>query len=312
VSRCEKSRSVVADPRGAASSRCSKTPLPMPKGHRSSGPTAPLMRIAVGASPASPGSSPVHGSPAHNEIHDAPLQHRSVDGRGAIRQYLYSFTALSDHSWRCERIEILPDGASAIYGSDAVAGVVNFIMRPDYHGQETTLRAGKHPRRCASVGSAQSFGAPWASGGALVEHESLQRHAVATTDRDFSQRDTTDPLYVLEIWCPGQQKQSAYAQQARAEPTHPRCLATVTMSEEGRLPRSGMHCRTAPAECLSVLPSIPGSSELHSGVNTKLTQRLALPTNRKFQPQSTRLGANNHGRNLNCQTKSTRSLGSRG
>jgi iron complex outermembrane recepter protein len=33
-----------------------------------------------------------------------------------------------------ERVEILKDGASAIYGSDAVAGVVNFILRSDYVG----------------------------------------------------------------------------------------------------------------------------------------------------------------------------------
>lgn len=33
-----------------------------------------------------------------------------------------------------ERIEILKDGASALYGADAVAGVVNLITRKDYHG----------------------------------------------------------------------------------------------------------------------------------------------------------------------------------
>ncbi|HEY6354205.1 MAG TPA: TonB-dependent receptor, partial [Burkholderiaceae bacterium] len=35
-----------------------------------------------------------------------------------------------------ERVEILKDGASAIYGSDAIAGVVNFILRSDYKGFE--------------------------------------------------------------------------------------------------------------------------------------------------------------------------------
>ena len=37
-----------------------------------------------------------------------------------------------------ERVEILKDGASAIYGTDAVAGVVNFILRKDYKGFEIT------------------------------------------------------------------------------------------------------------------------------------------------------------------------------
>ncbi len=35
-----------------------------------------------------------------------------------------------------ERIEILKDGASAVYGSDAIAGVVNFILRKDFRGAE--------------------------------------------------------------------------------------------------------------------------------------------------------------------------------
>src|SRR5690349_8560208 len=37
-----------------------------------------------------------------------------------------------------ERVEVLRDGASAIYGSDAIAGVVNFILRKDYRGGEAT------------------------------------------------------------------------------------------------------------------------------------------------------------------------------
>jgi iron complex outermembrane receptor protein len=41
-----------------------------------------------------------------------------------------------------ERVEVLKDGASAIYGSDAVAGVVNFILRRDYNGGELALDAG--------------------------------------------------------------------------------------------------------------------------------------------------------------------------
>jgi iron complex outermembrane receptor protein len=41
-----------------------------------------------------------------------------------------------------ERVEILKDGASAIYGSDAIAGVVNFILRSDYQGAEVSAYAG--------------------------------------------------------------------------------------------------------------------------------------------------------------------------
>jgi iron complex outermembrane recepter protein len=37
-----------------------------------------------------------------------------------------------------DRVEILKDGASAIYGTDAIAGVVNFILRKDFQGVEVT------------------------------------------------------------------------------------------------------------------------------------------------------------------------------
>lgn len=42
-----------------------------------------------------------------------------------------------------ERIEILSDGASAIYGSDAIGGVINVITRRDYNGFEMTLGEGR-------------------------------------------------------------------------------------------------------------------------------------------------------------------------
>ena len=41
-----------------------------------------------------------------------------------------------------ERIEILKDGASAVYGSDAIAGVVNFILRKNFQGAEVTATGG--------------------------------------------------------------------------------------------------------------------------------------------------------------------------
>ncbi|ADM08692.1 hypothetical protein PB2503_03077 [Parvularcula bermudensis HTCC2503] len=45
-----------------------------------------------------------------------------------------------------ERIEILKDGASALYGSDAVAGVVNFITRENYDGVLGSVNYLAHPQ----------------------------------------------------------------------------------------------------------------------------------------------------------------------
>ncbi len=41
-----------------------------------------------------------------------------------------------------KRVDILKDGASATYGSDAIAGVINIIMKDDYDGAEVTARHG--------------------------------------------------------------------------------------------------------------------------------------------------------------------------
>ncbi|SDQ54250.1 TonB-dependent receptor [Pseudoxanthomonas sp. CF125] len=42
-----------------------------------------------------------------------------------------------------ERIEILSDGASAVYGSDAIGGVVNIILRKDFNGAELRIGTGQ-------------------------------------------------------------------------------------------------------------------------------------------------------------------------
>ena len=56
-----------------------------------------------------------------------------------------------------ERVEILKDGASAIYGSDAIAGVVNFILKSDFQGLEVNALAGVPTR--SGGGTTESFSA---------------------------------------------------------------------------------------------------------------------------------------------------------
>ncbi|HEY1436357.1 MAG TPA: TonB-dependent receptor [Casimicrobiaceae bacterium] len=54
-----------------------------------------------------------------------------------------------------ERVEVLKDGASAIYGSDAIGGVINFIMRQDYQGADVTLSYGAPTSGPGNHGSQQ-------------------------------------------------------------------------------------------------------------------------------------------------------------
>ncbi len=57
-------------------------------------------------------------------------------------QTVFDLNSIPDSA--IERIEILKDGGSAIYGSDAVAGVVNVKLRRDFQGVETSVQAGNY------------------------------------------------------------------------------------------------------------------------------------------------------------------------
>lgn len=58
-----------------------------------------------------------------------------------------------------ERIEILSDGASAIYGADALAGVINIITRKDFNGAELTIGRGFSKRGGDTEEASALFGA---------------------------------------------------------------------------------------------------------------------------------------------------------
>lgn len=86
-----------------------------------------------------------------------------------------------------ERVEVLTDGASAIYGSDAIGGVVNFILRDDYEGAETRLRYGSDGRGdTSSVLFGQSLGNSRDDGNALLTYEYYDSGNLANRDRDFT------------------------------------------------------------------------------------------------------------------------------
>lgn len=82
------------------------------------------------------------------------------------------------------RIEILADGASAIYGADAVAGVVNVILREDYEGAETRVRYGSVTQGSMDeVTVGQTFGTRWATGNILLSYEFYDRDALPASER---------------------------------------------------------------------------------------------------------------------------------
>ena len=87
-----------------------------------------------------------------------------------------------------ERLEVVVDGASAIYGSDAVAGVVNIITRKNWNGAETQLRYGSGDGTDQKIVS-QNFGYTWESGSVFGAYEHNERDSLAAADRDFASTD---------------------------------------------------------------------------------------------------------------------------
>lgn len=67
-----------------------------------------------------------------------------------------------------ERVEVLLDGASAIYGSDAIGGVINFILKKDYVGAITKVRYEDSVNNADNYTLTQTLGYSWDSGSVLA------------------------------------------------------------------------------------------------------------------------------------------------
>lgn len=86
-----------------------------------------------------------------------------------------------------ERVEVLTDGASAVYGADAVAGVVNIILRKSFNGAETSLRYGTVTEgSLAERQASQTIGRSWSTGSAVVVGEYYYRDSLSARERDFA------------------------------------------------------------------------------------------------------------------------------
>jgi iron complex outermembrane recepter protein len=95
-----------------------------------------------------------------------------------------------------ERIDILTDGASALYGSDAIGGVVNIVLSKDFNGAETTLHYGDGSGG-DELGVTQMLGTSWGSGRILAtaqytKNESLTFRDIGIRSLDFRGRGGGD------------------------------------------------------------------------------------------------------------------------
>jgi iron complex outermembrane receptor protein len=97
------------------------------------------------------------------------------------------FVDVSTIPWSAvQRIEVLPDGASAVYGSDAIAGVINIIMRNNFRGAETQVRYGTAIGGRRSVMASQLFGTRWSGGHAMLAYEYSDATPLAAAQRPYA------------------------------------------------------------------------------------------------------------------------------
>ena len=96
-----------------------------------------------------------------------------------------------------ERVEMLPEGASAIYGADAQAGVVNFILRKHFVGGETRLRRDVGANEGDALDIEQMFGYGWMTGDMLAtlgyrKDDPVDARKAGFTTMDFRSRGGED------------------------------------------------------------------------------------------------------------------------
>jgi outer membrane receptor protein involved in Fe transport len=86
-----------------------------------------------------------------------------------------------------KRIEIVPDGASAIYGSDAVGGVGNVILKRDFNGVTVGTRFGKATQEgLASREYDITAGTTWHNGGLIATYEYSSVDPIYSSQRRYT------------------------------------------------------------------------------------------------------------------------------
>jgi len=86
-----------------------------------------------------------------------------------------------------DRIEIVPDGASAIYGSDAVGGVANVILKPDFDGVTLGARyGGATDGGLATREYTGTAGTTWTGGGLIATYKDVSSDPIYARQRAYT------------------------------------------------------------------------------------------------------------------------------
>ncbi|GAA6170291.1 TonB-dependent receptor domain-containing protein [Sessilibacter corallicola] len=96
-----------------------------------------------------------------------------------------------------ERVEVLRDGAGALYGSDAVAGVVNYVAKTDYEGGELNIRVGTEEassRDDLTVSGVKGFVFNGGQTNLTVSASYDKKNGITAAEKSYSRNQDLRPL----------------------------------------------------------------------------------------------------------------------
>ena len=88
-----------------------------------------------------------------------------------------------------DRVEVILDGASAVYGSDAIGGVMNFVLREDYVGATTSLSFENSSTQSDKFEISQLAGFGWDGGNLTATLSYSDTDPIVTADTGFTTLD---------------------------------------------------------------------------------------------------------------------------
>jgi iron complex outermembrane receptor protein len=196
-----------------------------------------------------------------------------------------------------ERIEVLTDGASAIYGSEAIAGVVNFILRRDFHGGQVDVQRSRPEARGGGGDARQTL--TLGSGTLATEGFNLfgafdhtLQQSLAARDRAFAATGYRPDLGVSGPVVPGSFPANIAAPGGLwLNPAAPKCTTTTVFENGGCFYDSTSQVDLLPrADNLGALlratVALSGDSQLHGELLASRQQVqytvAATPINRGF------------------------------
>lgn len=118
-----------------------------------------------------------------------------------------------------DRVEVVTGGRSAIYGSDAVAGVVSFVPRYDFEGAESQVSYGFAEAGGERWEASQVAGGQWSRGGFVAAYDYQKDSPLDVVDTGVVRSPAPSGLVLRSLWIQPEKEQHSAFLSGRVQPT---------------------------------------------------------------------------------------------